>query len=217
MLIHQRYMVHNMAAGQSSLQPSNVEYIVLFHWSASVKCTETQRTQWTLCSSFTAAAGKLVSSSGSRQHNEASQHFPPASGQLLVDFFLQASFHVPCQAAGESVATRYEPRHQDSASRQTRRGTNSSRSSGIQPHLCNETTVGLSASRSSLLYNWESRSTSQRRCEARYIVLAVEREVLGWKALQLSKGLLLFLDVIAYKCVLFPLSETNLIICSRNF
>ena len=65
-----------------------------------------------------------VSSSGSWQHNETNQRFPPASSQLLVDFF-QASFQVPCQTASESVATKYEPWHQDSASRQTGQGTNS--------------------------------------------------------------------------------------------
>lgn len=47
-------------------------------------------------------------------------------------------------------------------------------------------------------------------------MLVIEWEVLGWKALQMSKGLLLFLDVISYKCVLFLLNETNLIIYSRN-
>lgn len=47
-------------------------------------------------------------------------------------------------------------------------------------------------------------------------MLIMEREVLGWKALQMSKGLLLFLDVRAHKCALFPLNETNLIVYSRN-
>lgn len=47
-------------------------------------------------------------------------------------------------------------------------------------------------------------------------MLVIDWEVLGWKALQMSKGLLLFPDVIVYKFVLFPLNETNLIIYSRN-
>ena len=83
-----------------------------------------QHTEWTLCSSFTAAAGKLISSSRSWQCNELSQCFPPATRQLLVDFF-QANFWVPCQAAEEAAAAKYEPRHQSSTSQQTGQGTNS--------------------------------------------------------------------------------------------
>lgn len=145
-----------------------------------------------------------------------SWHFPPASTQLLLDFFFffKASFQILCLAGSESVATKHGPRHQDSAARQTGLGT--VRSSGTQPHLCKEIAVGLSPSHSSFLCNWESFSTLQWWCEAWLVVLVMEREVLGWKALQMSKGLLLFLDVIAHKCVLFPLNETNLIVHSRN-
>lgn len=168
------------------------------------------------CRSLTAATRMLLSSSGSQQHKEklAFSSCIHSTASWFFFFFLKASFQILCLAGSESVATKHGPRHQDSAARQTGLGT--ARSSGTQPHLCKEIAVGLSPSHSSFLCNSASFSTLQWWCEACLVVLVMEREVLGWKALQMSKGLLLFLDVIAHKCVLFPLNETNLIVHSRN-
>lgn len=122
-LTHQRHMVHNVAVGQSSLPASGVDCVALL----SPDClSKTQCTQWTLGSSSTAAAAKLLSSSGSDSMTKPNIFLlHPVNCLLILFFFPQASFQVPWQAASKSVATKREPQHQDSASRQAGQGTNS--------------------------------------------------------------------------------------------
>lgn len=109
-------MVHNRAVRQSSFESSDVEYVILFHWSASVKCTVLQGTQWTLWSS-------------SFLRVTTAQWNKPAFSSCIQPtarwFIFKPVFKYSARLLSEPVATTYEPRHQDSASRQTGQGTNS--------------------------------------------------------------------------------------------
>lgn len=97
-----------------------------------------QCTQWTLCSSSAAATGKLISSSGSRQHNETSQHFPPAN---CLWFHSKPVFKYPSR-----LLAKLQPPSTSHSIKTALLGKLGRElpvwSSGIQPHLCNEKTCG---------------------------------------------------------------------------